>query len=822
MTKKINVLLEELKPRESEILQLMADGLSNAEIAERLYITKETVRWYNKQIYSKLGTSRRTEAVALARQLGITREHGSQNIFNNVPIATGTLWGRDSDLTAIVNLLNQPDTRLINVVAPGGMGKTRLATEVAHQVQTNYKDGVYFFNLAPLGSSQNMIPLMVELFNLRPSGRDAMKPILDFCRDKTLLLLFDNFETVMDGKDYLVQILGTAPGVRIITTSRERFDIPQETVYVLDSLKTEAEELFVEAAKRRSQDFAVTEHNMPYITTICELIEGLPLGIILAAAWVDVLSAEEIAQEIRGNLDFLADKLATLPPRQRSIRVVLEQTWKGLYPVEQRQLMRLSVFRGGFNRQSAQAITEMDVHTLRSLMSKSLLQRAVTGRFSLHTLIHEFAQEKFAASDTPDGTSWRHAYFYDDYVSTQSAQLHGKHYVATLQNISLEFDNLVAAIDFMLLQEEYKLAARLLSDAEFIFGHLYYADAYASYVMKCLPHVDGLGERIDLLSRLASVLAQVGRYGEARQPLEQALTLIEEAGSAYESVRSRHGYVLYAFGTLANFQGDLDTARDILTQAAELDAKYGDEENLANILNVLGSVEVYSGNFDLGETHLLRALELARKADHPSRLAMANYALGICYDLMGKYSQAEVAYQADLSFQMMINNSRGIGVALGNLGWNAEQQGNYEQAYAYYERSIAIGRRVGHQPTVSAIAINIGFVALHHGQDTQAYIYLIEGIQVAQQIHSVPYILEALVGICMIAYRQQNYAYSATLFDFISQHEAANSDIEVRLKAANLDFDAVLNPQELEAIRRSSRHSDLDTIVKELLDSVHI
>ena len=296
------------------------------------------------------------------------------------------------------------------------MGKTRLATELAHQISEDYADGVYFLDLAPLTDSHSLIPLMIEVFQLSASAQTPMQPILNFCRDKSQLLLFDNFETVLAGADYLIQILENAEHVKIIVTTREQLGIPHETIFRLNPLKHEAENLFIEMAQRRRPDFEVTEQNAPFITQVCNLVDGLPLGIILAASWVDALLVEENAEEIKTNLNFLEDELASLPERQRSIRVVMEQTWERMSSKEKQHFARLSVFRGGFNRHTAQAITETDLQTLRELLSRALIERTRTGRFIIHAIILEFAKEKFTQHETAPDTYDKHVHYFHHFV----------------------------------------------------------------------------------------------------------------------------------------------------------------------------------------------------------------------------------------------------------------------------------------------------------------------------------------------------------------------------------------------------------------------
>ena len=790
MDNDLSAPLDEFKERELEILNLMAQGLSNAEIAAQLFITKETVRWYNKQIYSKLGTSRRTEAIALARQMNLIGDAENEAVFNNVPIATGTFWGRERELQELSNLIAQPNHRLITLVAPGGMGKTRLAIELAHQIAGDFADGVYFFDLAPLRDAQNIIPLMIELFELSPSAKAPMEPVLDYCRDKILLLLFDNFETVMPGVQYLVDILGVAKGVKIVVTTRERLEDANETVFRLNPLQHEAENLFIEMAQRRLPEFEVTEQNSDHIRHVCELVEGLPLGIILAAAWVDVLSVEEIAEEIQHNFDFLEDELATLPRRQRSIRAVLQQTWGRLTDQERRSFMRLSVFRGGFNRQTAQDVTETGIHTLQSLLGKALIQRKATGRFDFHALIREFAQEKLSTNEPDNRTYRKHIQFFHDYLKDQNEGFEGKQFASKRQNVQTEYDNIIAAIDHAFITDDPKIIVPLVIESASTFINLSQISPHIQYIERSLKYDMKPIDRVKLLTDLGEAYHLAKHLIKAQTACEQALKLIDEHDIQEPSL---HADIAVALGMIAFDRGENAIARDYLTSARDVFVAHDNKYRLTVTYEFLGLLETDQHNFGVAEKHILRAIQLRQELGDMIKMKTLYGSLGILYDSMGNLDQARDIYEQYLSLVRELNDQLRIGTALTNLGWNAEQRRDYESAFEYYEQALTFNKRFGNRHIESAIAINMGFLALQFSDIDAAYDSFVQGISTAMVLGLTPYILEALVGVALVAYRRQDYRYSATLVEFVTQHDVEKADIDVRLKDAALDFGTVVD-----------------------------
>ena len=816
MEDKFSIPLEEFKERELEIINLMADGLSNQEIADQLFITKATVRWYNKQIYSKLGTSRRTEAIALAREVGLIRDEESGITFNNLPVTSGTFWGRNPEIKQLVSQIDQSQTRLISLVAPGGMGKTRLATELAHQIAEAYSDGVYFIDLSPLHDANNIIPLLIELFELQSSAKTPMKPILDFCRDKKLLLLFDNFETVMSGLDYLIEIIEAAQHVKIIVTSRERLNHVHETVYRVKPLQRDTEKLFIEMAQRRVADFAATESDMPHITQICKLVDGLPLAIILAAAWVDVLSVAEIVEEIKNDLDFLEDELTNLPHRQRSIRAVLEQSWRRLTAQEQTSFIRLSVFRGGFNRQAARAVTDTDIHTLQALFGKSLIQRKVAGRLDLHPIIREFAYEQLVSHEPSHNTHKKHAHFYLTFAKTQEDELLTEHHLQARQSISIEFDNVTAAIDFAFEHADYKLLWKLLFHSQRVHDVTQQYELFVRHIKRTLPHIDDVAEKASLLAKLGYVLPFVAQSSEAKQVLEQALGLLRQIHHPDKALLIEQAKILNELTANASRVGDFDIARDYNTEAMSILQEHNLETQLDVVFAELGNIESRTGHYELAEQHLLNSIALAQKSKSVSRIALYHSHLGILYDHMGLFEKAAASYKHYLNFAREANDASRIFIPLSNLGLNAERQGNYEEAYKYYQEALNIIERRGYQPAISALAINMGFVALHYQQIDEAYDNLVEGIRIAQELQFVTFTLEALAGLAMIAYQKSDYIYSATLIEFIETHEARNADIDARLNEINFDFESMINAEQRQAVKDEAAQLDLETVTRKL------
>jgi len=422
--------LDPLTRREYEILQLLAEGLSDQEAGEHLFLSTGTIKWHLKNIYSKLGVHKRTAAVARARAFGLIGTAESPQATSpisrkhNLPYQTTAFIGRETDTANILSILADPSCRLISLVGIGGIGKTRLAVQCAGQLVDTFADGVWFVSLDSVSAS--FLPSAIsDALHLHLFGHDDLHTqLLSLLRNRRQLLIFDGFEHLVAEAAYVAHILAAAPKIKILVTSREVLNLTEECVYPVGGLATPSEEdtgtiesfgatrLFIDRATRIRQDFSAADEKK-WVVKLCLMTGGMPLAIELLTTWLKVLSCQEILNEFARNLDFVAGSRRDLPERHQSIRAVFAQSWHLLSAEEQSVFKRIGVFRGGFSREAAEQIAGASLWTLASLVDKSLITLGKDQRYDLHPLLRHYAEEKLGETSEADTlTRFQHSQYF--------------------------------------------------------------------------------------------------------------------------------------------------------------------------------------------------------------------------------------------------------------------------------------------------------------------------------------------------------------------------------------------------------------------------
>ncbi len=400
--------------------------LTQAELADKVGCALVTVRKIesgakrpSKQMAERLAAvlaiapEEREQFVAFARGLNATppavlAPGAGSGPVHHLPSQPTPFVGRSQELTRIHHLLGDPACRLLTLVGPGGIGKTRLALEAAHTHRDNFAHGAHYVSLALVNSADLLLFAIGNVLEF--SFRGPVAPVLqltNYLRDKPLLLLLDSVEHLLDSVPLLGELLAGAPHLKLLVTSRERLNLRGEWVLPIEGMdypqaldhheldSYSAVQLFVQSAQRVQAGFSLSSE-LPGVLRICQLVEGMPLGLELAAAWIRLLPCARIAEQLASSLDFLASPLRDVPDRHRSLRAVFDHSWGLLPGPEQAAMAKLSVFRGSFDLEAAEEVGGAALPVLASLADKSLLRADGTGRYVLHELLRQYAADQLA------------------------------------------------------------------------------------------------------------------------------------------------------------------------------------------------------------------------------------------------------------------------------------------------------------------------------------------------------------------------------------------------------------------------------------------
>ncbi|GHO62172.1 hypothetical protein KSC_010640 [Ktedonobacter sp. SOSP1-52] len=379
--------------------------------------------------------------------------------------------GREQEIAEISALLDNPSCRLLTLVGPGGIGKTRLAMEVATHKRALFSDGVYFVPLAALNQADELLTAIAEAmpFRFQQDQRSPREQFFAYLREKQaqrLLLVLDNFEQLLDGVDLISDILAATTNLQILVTSRETLNLQEEWVRQIGGLtyprQAESEpleeysaiQLFLDRARRIRGDFDLTEDRKS-VVDICRLVEGMPLAIELAAGWLKTLQPADIAQEIQHNLNLLATRSRNLPERHRSIRIVFDHSWQLMTEHERDVFQRISIFRGGFTREAAQIVAGASLDTLAGLIDQSMIRLNAAGRYNIHELLRQYGAEQLEAAGQTEAIQQAHIDYYLGQLHRLERDIKAQQQIAALDTIAADFENMRHAWHLAIQQRQF-------------------------------------------------------------------------------------------------------------------------------------------------------------------------------------------------------------------------------------------------------------------------------------------------------------------------------------------------------------------------------
>jgi predicted ATPase/DNA-binding CsgD family transcriptional regulator len=590
------------------------------------------------------------------------------------PAPLSPFIGREREVADLCRLVTGGAHRLVTVAAPGGMGKTRLALEVASRVSGHFADGIAFASAEACATRDDLAAEVAQAVGyVHANWEDSAAQLFAYLSNKSVLLVLDNLEHIAAEATALIRELLAAPGLTILATSRERLHLSAEAVYPLagmahDALDSDALILFEQAAARARPAVPLTDAERCIAAEICAELGGMPLGIVLAASWAETLPIDVLLAEIRAGAGFLSAEYADMPQRHHRLDDLLRVTWARLTADEQAAMARLAIFRGGFTREAAQDAAGTPSGMIKTLMGRSLVWRdPARGRYQLHPLLRQFA----AAQNTPLDAADRHAGYYAALLAGLDAPLKGREQAAALVTFSDESENIRAAwayalgngqfdrLDSMLeplalafnLSNQWHVGESILREACARLADLNVPDALLGRVLTRwvwlallsgstitpLPELRRWIERARMIALAAEdasdivkssavaghLLAEIGDLSGAESLLGEALTVAEAVGMRYEQAE-----ILHLLGYTAAQRGDTGAMLDYSRRSAGLLRASGEELAMNTALINQGSAHMWRGEYAQAQACFDEAMVVGRAHHNWWRELLAEQCLG--------------------------------------------------------------------------------------------------------------------------------------------------------------------------------------------------
>ncbi|GAB5490510.1 MAG: hypothetical protein Phog2KO_07250 [Phototrophicaceae bacterium] len=787
---------------------------------------------------------------------------------HNLPKQLTPFVGRKTEVQEISDLLCENDCRLVSLIGAGGMGKTRLAIEIAEQKLSNFSDGIYFVGLQAIASAKHIASVIGTALNFEfyDDEEYLKEQLLNYLTEKEILFIIDNFEQVLEGAEFLVDILICAPKTKIIVTSREALKLQQEWVRPISGMpfpekindnaidNYSALQLFIERAQQFSSHFDV-ESELPHIIRICQLVGGMPLGIELAAAWLTTLSCAEIANEIAKNLEILTAQVRDISQRHQSIAVIFDATWQMLSADEQTVFMRLSVFRDKPTRHAIQSITHAGLLTLSALADKALLIPTENGRYQIHELLRQYAHAKLIHSDELDTVKNAHSEYYLRFMKDAKQDILGRRQVEAIDEIARDFENIRLAWEWAVEQMNYagigaavetlstylhfrsvwKQESYLLTLAQEKFAPQDNQDPHPVWGMVIARNYLNSDDRIATLQKSLEIAQKnndkdeiglslflmglsysyIQETHESNRYFEASMPYFEAVGNHYHW-SAAYGYVAMNYRFIGDYKKGIEYNEIHLKMSlasGDIDGQIVANTEFSNTLFILGDLVE-------GAHYRQEAIALAERFGKRWHIIWLKWELATYY-ILGKQGDLKEAKRI-VNEDTMI--SKGIHV---KGGWEspafpnslfASLEGNYEEAYQLIEK---LHQTRSHAAWYAIYSWALLIVASEHEDYDTVEQYNKDILVSFWELRVLPFLFVGITFSAILrAYRDHNPQYATKLLALASTHPSSLSgwlDIWDFISTMKQDLENELGTVEYQAQWQQGQSLDWEVVVGDLV-----
>jgi predicted ATPase/transcriptional regulator with XRE-family HTH domain len=767
--------------------------------------------------------------------------------LHRIPLQATPLIGREVELAAMERIFNDPQCRLLTLTGVGGIGKTRLAIEFAGRRLSVSPGGVFYIPLTPVNSPMKIVPAIADVLEFGFSGpSDPKEQLLNHISSsikQEALFVFDNLEHLLvqiptsedepSVVELVAEILQRLPNIKILGTSRERLNLHGEWMYELHGLSVPStnftgrlEEydsiaLFLKSAQRMKTDFQITVEVQLSMIRICQLVEGVPLAIELAAAWVGMLSCQEIAQEIQSNMDFLTTSMHDLPERHRSIRATFDHSWNLLSDEERLALCQLSVFHGGFDRHAAHQIAGASLPLLASLSAKSLVRRTEHGRYDLHEVIRQYALIHLNEHPHNLETYARHCEYYLTMVWEHENSLKNASQQETIRQLTDEIDNMRAAWVWAIDHHEFDK----LGQAGRAFGWYFeITGLYREGIEQLELLVQALKAKLEnnqwqrilglALIHQALLNFRKGEFNRALKLYEESIAILRPIGDQTLLADS-----LVFFGTVLYLQGEYEQARSSLEEGLFFARQANERWFEAWAIYNLGHVDSVIGNYMQGYERMMAGIATWRELGDPQSIALGLNFLVPTLNHLGRFDEAEALMHESIALCVHSKNRWGMGTAYRYLGLTHLAQGQIKEAQTHILKSLEIFGEFTVGWDIARSLAYLGDASMMAGDLTKARKNYLDALRLAIDANSIPIALDALLGLGSLETQSGKVDHPLVICYFILNHPSSEGETKNRAEKLRTELVPKIGPEQVKMAQADAREKTLDLIVKEILET---
>ena len=814
------------------MLLLARSGQRSAALAQY-----ETCR---RVLADELGAAPTEATTTLYARLKSARMLGAHNL----PPPATTFVGREDEVNALRRQLADPNCRLLTLLGPGGIGKTRLALETVRQIVEHqagmFLHGVCFVALSGVGAARFLAPALVEALRVPGSG-EPRERLYNYLRDKELMLALDSFEHLIspgrdgnereggsEGIDLLADLLQRAPLIKLLVTSRERLNLREEWVFDVPGLVLPPEDapgpleaysathFFVVEARRVRRDFTPAPAEADAIARVCRLLEGVPLGIELAAAAARDQTCAAIAEALARSLDVLASPLRNVPERHRSLRAAFDYSWGLLSGAEREAARRLSAFRGAFTAEAAEHVAGVSAASLSALADKSFL-RAAALRYEMHDVLRQYAAEQLSPVEQR-AVNDAHSRYYAAYLEHQAAGLRAGRKQPALREIGAELGNVRAAWEWATAHRLRAELGQMLDSLGFFYVTRGWAREGSDSFRLAIEALAGESAPDAVLiarlqARQADCEAYLSNFDAARTLLGASTAALREHGAW-----SPLAWAYDVWGILAYDQGNYAEARHYAQESLALFRQLDDQPGIAQALNNLANVLCdEAAAYAEADRLYQESLALYEQLGDAFGQAKCLINMGSTAQMRGEYDRARDLHEQGVALCRASDNRSTLAIALTNLGQTLSKIGQYTEAERWLLESLDLKREFGSRRSMVFSLNLLGTVATRTGRYPQAKDYYDEALMIGRQLESPSLAADVLIGVAALMSARGRAERALEMLAVVQRHAGSDSEIFNNAAEQVAEIAGRVAPEVAEACRARGQARTLDDVVAEVL-----